>query len=93
MLGVSPDPARPGDAVNPLAEILGAVVLAGELSLMAAFTSNDLARAHEKLGRGVQRRFVRSGGPADPPARTGPLRIPIQRGPAAVAVSPLASSS
>jgi hydroxymethylglutaryl-CoA reductase len=28
------------------------VVLAGELSLMAAFTSNDLARAHEKLGRG-----------------------------------------
>jgi hydroxymethylglutaryl-CoA reductase len=27
-------------------------VLAGELSLMAAFTSNDLARAHEVLGRG-----------------------------------------
>ena len=31
--------------------ILGAIVLAGELSLMAAFTSQDLARAHEKLGR------------------------------------------
>jgi hydroxymethylglutaryl-CoA reductase len=28
------------------------VVLAGELSLMAAFTSQDLARAHEKLARG-----------------------------------------
>ncbi|HEX3557109.1 MAG TPA: hydroxymethylglutaryl-CoA reductase (NADPH) [Thermoanaerobaculia bacterium] len=52
VLGVSPDPERRGDAVARLAEILGAVVLAGELSLMAAFTSNDLARAHEKLGRG-----------------------------------------
>jgi hydroxymethylglutaryl-CoA reductase (NADPH) len=52
VLGVSPDPERRGDAVTRLAEILGAVVLAGELSLMAAFTSNDLARAHEKLGRG-----------------------------------------
>lgn len=52
MLGVTPDPERPGDAVTRLAEIVGAVVLAGELSLMAAFTSQDLARAHEKLGRG-----------------------------------------
>jgi hydroxymethylglutaryl-CoA reductase (NADPH) len=52
VLGVSPDPERRGEAVARLAEILGAVVLAGELSLMAAFTSNDLARAHEKLGRG-----------------------------------------
>ncbi len=52
VLGVSPDPERRGDAVTRLAEILGAVVLAGELSLMAAFTSSDLARAHEKLGRG-----------------------------------------
>jgi hydroxymethylglutaryl-CoA reductase (NADPH) len=52
ILGVSPDPERRGDAVMRLAEILGAVVLAGELSLMAAFTSNDLAKAHEKLGRG-----------------------------------------
>jgi hydroxymethylglutaryl-CoA reductase (NADPH) len=54
MLGVTPDPARPGEAVLRLAEILGALVLAGELSLMAAFTSQDLARAHEKLARGVQ---------------------------------------
>ena len=52
MLGVSPDPDRRGDAVMRLAEIVGAVVLAGELSLMAAFTSQDLARAHEKLARG-----------------------------------------
>lgn len=54
MLGVTPDPERPGEAVLRLAEILGALVLAGELSLMAAFTSQDLARAHEKLARGVQ---------------------------------------
>jgi hydroxymethylglutaryl-CoA reductase (NADPH) len=53
MLGVSPDPEHRGDAVLRLAEILGAVVLAGELSLMAAFTSQDLARAHEKLARGT----------------------------------------
>jgi hydroxymethylglutaryl-CoA reductase (NADPH) len=51
MLGVVPDPERPGAAAMRLAEILGAAVLAGELSLMAAFTSSDLARAHEKLGR------------------------------------------
>lgn len=55
MLGVSPDPERRGEAATRLAEILGAVVLAGELSLMAAFTSQDLARAHQKLGRGVDR--------------------------------------
>ena len=52
LLGVSPDPERRGEAVMRLAEIVGAVVLAGELSLMAAFTSQDLARAHEKLARG-----------------------------------------
>ena len=53
MMGVALDPERPGWAVRRLAEILGATVLAGELSLLAAFTSNDLARAHERLGRGV----------------------------------------
>lgn len=52
IMGVAPDPERPGAAVQRLAEIVGAVVLAGELSLMAAFTSQDLARAHERLGRG-----------------------------------------
>jgi hydroxymethylglutaryl-CoA reductase (NADPH) len=52
ILGVIPDPDRPGHAALRLAEIVGAAVLAGELSLMAAFTSSDLARAHERLGRG-----------------------------------------
>jgi hydroxymethylglutaryl-CoA reductase (NADPH) len=52
LMGVEIDPARPGWAAQRLAEILGATVLAGELSLLAAFTSDDLARAHERLGRG-----------------------------------------
>ncbi len=51
LMGVRPDPDRPGAAVLRLAEIVGAVVLAGELSLTAAFTSGDLARAHDRLGR------------------------------------------
>lgn len=52
LIGVQPDPSRPGAAVMRLAEILGVAVLAGELSLMAAFTSQDLASAHERLARG-----------------------------------------
>jgi len=52
LLGVAPDPARPGAAALRLAEILGGVVLAAEISLMAAFPSRDRARAHERLGRG-----------------------------------------
>lgn len=51
VLGIVADSARPGAAAKRLAEIAGALVLAGELSLMAAFTSQDLARAHERLGR------------------------------------------
>jgi hydroxymethylglutaryl-CoA reductase (NADPH) len=53
VMGIEVDPERPGHAARRLSEILGATVLAGELSLMSAFTSNDLARAHERLGRGV----------------------------------------
>jgi hydroxymethylglutaryl-CoA reductase (NADPH) len=53
ILGVVPDPERPGHAAMRLAEIVGGAVLAGELSLMAAFTSSDLARAHQRLGRGA----------------------------------------
>lgn len=51
VLGVTPQPDRPGVAALRLAEILGAAVLAGELSLLAAFTSQDLAGAHKRLGR------------------------------------------
>jgi hydroxymethylglutaryl-CoA reductase (NADPH) len=51
VLGVEPQPDRPGVAVLRLAEIVGAAVLAGELSLLAALTSQDLAGAHKRLGR------------------------------------------
>jgi len=53
LLGVSPDPQHRGEAVLRLAEIVGGAVLAGELSLMSALTSHDLARSHGKLGRGA----------------------------------------
>ncbi|MCC6407107.1 MAG: 3-hydroxy-3-methylglutaryl-CoA reductase [Planctomycetes bacterium] len=36
---------------NTFAELLGAVVLAGDLSLMAAFATHEFVAAHEKLGR------------------------------------------
>ena len=36
---------------NHFAELLGAVVLAGDLSLMAAFCSHEFVAAHERLGR------------------------------------------
>lgn len=36
---------------NTFAEILGAVVLAGDLSLLAAFASHEFVAAHERLGR------------------------------------------
>jgi hydroxymethylglutaryl-CoA reductase (NADPH) len=52
LLGIEVSAAEPGSAALRLAEILGATVLAGELSLLAAFTSGDLAQAHERLARG-----------------------------------------
>lgn len=36
---------------NTFAEILGATVLAGDLSLMASFCSHEFVAAHERLGR------------------------------------------
>ena len=47
ILGISNES---GDSVV-LAQIIGASVLAGELSLTAALASEDLAKAHKKLGR------------------------------------------
>jgi hydroxymethylglutaryl-CoA reductase (NADPH) len=52
ILGIEPDPERPGSAARGLAEVAGATVLAGEISLMSALASGDLARAHERLARG-----------------------------------------
>jgi hydroxymethylglutaryl-CoA reductase (NADPH) len=52
LLGIEARDDEPGWAAMRMAEILGATVLAGEISLLAAFTSGDLASAHERLGRG-----------------------------------------
>ena len=45
------DKAKKGDSLR-LAEVIGGAVLTGELSLTAALASQDLAKAHERLGRG-----------------------------------------
>jgi hydroxymethylglutaryl-CoA reductase (NADPH) len=42
----------PGTNAKKLAEIIGAAVLAGELSLLGALAAQHLARAHQQLGRG-----------------------------------------
>lgn len=51
LMGVSLDPDQPGAAAMQVAELLGATVLAGELSLMGALSSHHLASAHNELGR------------------------------------------
>jgi hydroxymethylglutaryl-CoA reductase (NADPH) len=51
LMGVVLDPDEPGAAAMQVAELLGATVLAGELSLMGALSSHHLARAHNDLGR------------------------------------------
>ena len=52
LLDVAPKSGQAGVGALRYAEILGATVLAGELSLLAAFPSGDLPAAHERLGRG-----------------------------------------
>ncbi len=52
LLGIPDKKLKTGQQVLKLAEIIGGAVLAGELSLLAALASGDLAVAHEKLGRG-----------------------------------------
>jgi hydroxymethylglutaryl-CoA reductase (NADPH) len=42
---------RGSGKANRFAELLGAVVLAGDLSLMAAFCAGEFVAAHERLGR------------------------------------------
>jgi hydroxymethylglutaryl-CoA reductase (NADPH) len=43
-----------GENAQKFAEIAGAAVLAGEISLLASLAEGSLARAHEKLGRGKE---------------------------------------
>lgn len=51
LMGIVPGSKKPGVDTRRLAEILGALVLAGELSIMAAQASHQLASAHQRLGR------------------------------------------
>lgn len=51
LLGIEANPDKPGTANKAFAEVIGASVLAGELSLLAALSSGSLARAHRVLGR------------------------------------------
>ena len=46
------DKVEPGDSLF-MAQIIGAAVLAGELSLTASLAAGQLARAHQRLGRGI----------------------------------------
>jgi hydroxymethylglutaryl-CoA reductase (NADPH) len=52
LLGIAGSGTPPGTNAKKLAEIIGAGVLAGELSLLGALGAQHLARAHQQLGRG-----------------------------------------
>ncbi|MBN3264173.1 hydroxymethylglutaryl-CoA reductase [Pectobacterium brasiliense] len=51
LMGITPGQKDPGYDSLRLAEILGGVVLAGELSVIAAQSVHHLASAHQRLGR------------------------------------------
>jgi len=52
ILGVAGPGDPPGTNALKFAEIVAAAVLAGELNLVIALARGELARAHERLGRG-----------------------------------------
>ncbi len=56
LLGVYGSGNPPGSNAVKFAEIIGAAVLAGELNLLIALAKGELARAHERLGRGKRDR-------------------------------------
>lgn len=51
IIGIDVTKGNPGENVRKLAEVIGAAVLAGELSLLSALSSQDLAKAHVVYGR------------------------------------------
>ncbi|RLG76373.1 MAG: hydroxymethylglutaryl-CoA reductase (NADPH) [Thermoprotei archaeon] len=56
ILGVYGSGSPPGTNAKKFAEIIAAVVLAGELSLLAALSAGHLAEAHRRLGRGLSKK-------------------------------------
>ncbi|KAK2744641.1 3-hydroxy-3-methylglutaryl-coenzyme A (HMG-CoA) reductase isozyme [Myotisia sp. PD_48] len=68
MLGVrGAHPTNPGDNARRLARIVGAAVLAGELSLCSALAAGHLVRAHMAHNRGSA---AASSAPVTPPTRS-----------------------
>lgn len=51
LLGVKGSAETSGDNARQLARVIGAAVMAGELSLMAALSSGHLISSHMKLNR------------------------------------------
>jgi len=51
LLGCEGGSDKPGNNAKKLAEIIASTCLAGEISLLSALAKNELAIAHEKLGR------------------------------------------
>ncbi|MCK4781461.1 hydroxymethylglutaryl-CoA reductase (NADPH) [Candidatus Parcubacteria bacterium] len=51
ILGVAGGADFPGENAKKFAEIVAAAVLAGEISLIAALSTGDLAKAHQRLAR------------------------------------------
>jgi hydroxymethylglutaryl-CoA reductase (NADPH) len=51
ILGVRGGGSPPGSNARKLAEVVASAGLAGELSLLGALASQDLARAHARYGR------------------------------------------
>lgn len=62
-------PDTPGQNASTLARVVAASVLAGELSLMSALTTNDLLSAHIKLNRKPSS--------ASTAAHSGPQALPV----------------
>jgi len=56
IMGVAGGGDPPGTNARKFAEIIAATVLAGEINLLSAIASGELARAHELFGRGKIRR-------------------------------------
>jgi len=56
ILGCQGSGVPPGSNAKKFAEIVAAVVLAGELSLVSALSAQHLAEAHKRLGRGGEKK-------------------------------------
>jgi hypothetical protein len=72
LLGLRGSSDSPGEHAGKLARVVAGTVLAGELSLMSALTSNDLLSAHIKLNRKVE------GGGGGGGAGSSPVVTPMQ---------------